>query len=279
MKKINRYCVVLIILCLAVFFGYRIWDTLRTDTNPPEISISEEQLQLSVWDPQEKLLEGVSAADREDGDVTGSLVVERVKLTDSEGSIQITYAAFDASGNVAKKTRSARYTDYQSPTFSLSEPLAFSSASSFEVLDVIRAEDVVEGDISQRIRTTSLDKDAITSQGVHDVEFKVTNSLGDTVKLVLPVEVYPAGVYNAGLTLSSYLVYVPRNVGFSARNYLESFTYGATTISVKNGLPERLSLKITGEVDTRTPGVYSVSYTVSDGTFTGYTRLIVIVEG
>ena len=44
-----------------------------------------------------------------DGDVTASLVVERVNLTDSDGSISVSYAAFDSAGNVAKVKRRQIY--------------------------------------------------------------------------------------------------------------------------------------------------------------------------
>lgn len=279
MKKINRLCLVLMILCLALLGAYRVYDRVRTDANPPEILFPEEELEVSVLDPRDALLEGISAADQEDGDVTSSLIVEQVKLADSDGTISITYAAFDSAGNVAKSVRTARYSDYNSPVISLSAPMAFPLSSGFDVLDVVKAEDVLDGDISQHIRATSLDKSSVTAQGTHDVEFKVTNSLGDTVTLILPVEVYPSGVYNATLTLTDYLIYLPQGAAFDAADYLNSFSYGASAASMRNGLPWNLSLKTTGEVNTQIPGVYSVGYTVSNDAYTGYTRLIVIVEG
>ena len=111
MKKRNWLLLLLIVLCLATFFGYRKIDQLRTDTRAPQIHIDEQPLEASVRDDKSALLAGVTASDNVDGDVTASLVVERVNLTDSDGSISVSYGAFDSAGNVAKAKREGRYTD------------------------------------------------------------------------------------------------------------------------------------------------------------------------
>lgn len=290
MKKRKWLYLLPIVACAAVFFGYRILEQRRADTAAPEIRISEEVLQVSVQDPRTALLQGVTASDDNDGDVTASLIVESVQLTDDDGTVRVVYAAFDRAGNVAKASREVRYTDYQSPRFSLSVPLVFSQSSIPDVLSVIRAEDTLDGDISHRIRATSLDDSLITATGVHDVEFRVTNSLGQTVKLVFPVEVYTTGTYNATLALTDNLIYLDAGSSFDAQRYLKSFTWESQTTGLRPVLPEGFTVDTTGTVDTSTPGVYSVAYRVTytkvsetdprqNRSYTGYTRLIVVVEG
>lgn len=284
MKNRKWLHLVLILLCLMAFLGYRALDRLNTDTTAPVISIGTEALQLSVQDPETQLLQGVSARDETDGDVSASLVVESVQLEAADGLVSVRYAAFDKAGNVAKSERQVQYTDYESPRFSLSEPLVFAQNSSFDVFRIVEVQDVLDGDITHRLRATSLDETSITTVGVHDVEFRVTNSLGETVKLVLPVEVYASGAYQANLLLTDYLIYLPTGTFFDEESYLETFTAGAEKTSLLGGLPSGFSLKTTGNVDTSTPGVYSVAYTVtynkgSGTTCTGYSKLIVVVEG
>ena len=41
---------------------------------------------------------------------------------------------------------------------------------------------------------------------------------------------------------------------------------------------DRVSVTYSSDVSTGTPGTYSVAYTVKYGNYTGYTRLIVVVE-
>ena len=279
MKKWNYICLALIAVCLALFFGYRTWDQLRTDSTAPQIHISSEIPSISVHDPESVLLAGITATDNRDGDVTDSLLVEKLQRADSSGNVNVTCVAFDAAGNVSRAVYTVNYSDYESPTIRFTRPLAFPQNTSFEVLDIVLAEDVVDGDLSAKVRATSLSEMNLSTRGTHDVEFRVTNSLGDTVKLVVPVEVYPAGLYNASVTLTDYLVHLPRNAQFDAEDYLSSFTGGGTAYSLQGNIPQELSLKITEDVDTAVPGTYCVDYQISKGSDIGYSRLIVIVEG
>ena len=52
----------------------------------------------------DKLLEGVTAYDSHDGDVTASLLIEKVTET-GNGEVIVTYAAMDSSNNVAELSR------------------------------------------------------------------------------------------------------------------------------------------------------------------------------
>lgn len=289
MKKRNWLLLLAIIACLALYFGYRIMDRLTTDTTPPQITFSGETVELSVQDPRDTLLQGVSAADTQDGDVTASLVMERIKLTDPDGSILVKYAAFDHSGNVVKAEREAKYTDYESPRFSLNAPLLFTANTTFDILDVIGASDDRDGDIRHRIRATSLDGQAVTAVGSHEVEFRVTNDLGDTARLSLPVEVYQAGEFTMDVELTRYLLYLESGDSFDARRYLRSATRNREEFSLQEDMPENFSVKISGDVDTHTPGVYVVDYLVTHTIVNeynpensqisrGWSRLIVVVE-
>ena len=104
MKKRQWIYVALILLCAAVFVGYRAVNQLRADTEPPQISFSG-PLSISVSDGEAAMFQGVTAKDDRDGNVTDSLVVESVRLLDHTGRANVIYAAFDKSGNVAKAER------------------------------------------------------------------------------------------------------------------------------------------------------------------------------
>ena len=159
MKKRNWLLLLLIVLCLAAFFGYRKLDQLRTDTRAPQIHIDEQPLEVSVRDDKSALLAGVTA----------SLVVERVNLTDSDGSISVSYAAFDSAGNVAKAKREGRYTDYERPRFTLNAPLVYTVDHSFDVLSNVGAVDAIDGDIQHRVRATTKGTSSIMALGVSEI--------------------------------------------------------------------------------------------------------------
>lgn len=290
MKRQNWYAVLLILCCVAVFCGYEVLSHYQTDTKAPEIHLEEAIPEISVHDPRSVLLQGITAADDVDGDVTDSLVVESVSLQDADGNLMVKYVAFDAAGNVTKVQRKARYTDYESPRLTLSGPLLYPMGTSFDVLSNVGATDVIDGDIQHRVRATSQEEESIANYGTHNIKFQVTNSLGHTVSQILPVEVYKAEMYEAELTLTDYLVYLQKGEEFDPEDYLDTFYLMGDEVSLKYGLPEDYSVKVTGTVHTRIPGTYSVKYRVTyteyderdperTWKYVGYSKLIVVVEG
>lgn len=283
-KRTTIFLILLIVICLAVFLGYRLLDRIRTDTQPPQITLGSETLTLSMADPKDALLQGVTAKDNKDGDVTGSLIVENINLLDSTGRAKVSYAAFDEAGNVAKTQQEILYTDYISPRFVLDAPLLYRLGSNFDILSTISAEDMLDGNIQHRIRATSLDETAITALGTHDVQFQVNNSLGDTVSMVFPVEVYDPQMYDGALTLTDYLVYLNTGADFKASSYLDTFTLQGKATKLNGSVPSGYSLKTAGTVQADTPGIYTVEYRLTyhdanNREYTGYSKLIVIVEG
>ena len=285
MKK-NLLVVGLIMLCTSVFLLFVFIYKQGIDDQAPTIHFSDEVPAFSALDSREMFLKGVTARDDVDGDVTDSVVVESVQLVDGNGTVRVTYAAFDATGNATKAVRKAKLTDYNPPTFSLNRSLTFPDNAEFNVSSMFQAEDMLDGDITHRVRVTSLDDASILDLGTHQLEVRVSNSLGDTVRLVIPVEVYAGGTYEATLSLTDYLVYLPVGGELNAKNYLDTYTRDGS-ISLRDGLPEGYTLKMNSNVQPDVPGVYTVEYrvtqTIGSGIYardyTGYAKLIVVVEG
>ena len=290
MKKRNLVLFLLIGLCLAVFYGYKAYVGIRTDSVPPVIQVAPEPLEVSVNSPKGMLLQDITAQDDVCGDVTASLVLENIRLLDDDGKISVGYAAFDQSGNVAKIQREAQYNNYRSPRFTLSGPLLYPFGKSFDVFNEIGAKDTIDGDISHHVRAMLTESTSITDEGIHMVRFQVSNSLGDTTTEILPVEVYTPQDYNATLTLKEYMIYLPVGGIFSPKFYPDTFSYLKETRELSTVLPENYTLDIYGEVDTSVPGVYPVTYTLTYSEkdvwtqkvlneYIGYSKLIVVVEG
>lgn len=281
--KKNLPLLVFLAIVLALFTGYRLWKKYATDVQPPVISFDKTVMEISVHDDQSKMFEGITAIDDRDGDVSASLMIEKVGTINDDHEFVVTFAAFDSAGNVTKVRRNMRYVDYVSPMFTLSGPLLFPYGREVDVVNRVKATDLIDGDISHRIKFTALSDAAITTDGVHNLLFRVTNSRGDTSELIMPSEVYSPSKYNAELTLTDYLVYVPVGESFDAREYLHYFKFEDTSVFLGSALPQSYRLTTRGEVDTSIPGVYPVSYTlthtVDNYTYAAYSKLIVIVEG
>lgn len=279
--------VLVLAICTALFFAYRFYEQVGVDSKAPTISIWEEPgvvHAVSMTNLQAGLLQGVTASDNFDGDVTDSILVEQIGHITEDLQVQVVYAASDNAGNVSKAYRTVQLTDYVSPRFTLSAPLNFIyGTSDCDPLRYIGATDLVDGVIRHRIKLTLLDDSAITAEGIHNVLFRVYNSLGDVSELVLPVEVYYPGRYEAQVFLTDYLVYLPLNSTFRPQQYLYEYLAQGQITDLTHGLSQDMELTLTGTVDTSTPGVYPIGYTISytkDGqTYYGYTTLIVVLEG
>ena len=88
---------VLLVVCLVLYMG--------KDRKGPEIFFDEEkQIEYAEGMDEELLLEGVTAVDDKDGDVSDSLLVEKVAGTNGKEVI-VTYVARDGANNVGKASR------------------------------------------------------------------------------------------------------------------------------------------------------------------------------
>lgn len=297
MKKGKNVLIILIaLLCAAATGAYAFLFVLWDDTTAPQITLASDVLEVSVSAGTAELMNGVTATDNADGDVTGSILIEGIVNLNDQSEATITYAAFDKAGNVAKASRTLKYTDYHSPVFGQNKSLTFAANNSSDILSCVTASDVIDGDISSNVKGTLVsDTGSLNYAGLHEVEFRVTNSMGDTQYLTLPVEIYENGAYNAAVELTDYLIYLPKDAKFNAKEYLGTLTAGGNVFSLTRSTSRTrvyvnnyvdpsessgvINVEIVDTVDTSVPGVYSVVYTASyEGLYTGYARLNVVVE-
>lgn len=283
MKRWNVMLLLVMAAAVGLFGCYLLWIHNNLDTTGPVITVEEGLLEISVKDPAEALMQGVRAVDDRDGDVTAGVLIESIYGINENKESTVTYAAFDAAGNVTKTQRVIRYRDYHAPRFTLSRSLTYAYGRKIDLLQDVGAEDVLEGSIGRRIHAALISETAsIETEGVHQVKLQVANSLGDTVQLVVPVEVYDPEWYNAEVTLSSYLVYLKAGTQFNPRSYLKSFVVRGEVQNINGITPEGISVEIDSKVRMDVPGLYEVRYVLSQTegmmTHTGIAKLLVIVE-
>lgn len=268
-----------ILLIVAAFMavglaaGYLFYQKTVASAMSPVISFDEQVLFASVNATDEDLLKGVTATDPEDGDVTDSLLVESTSSLVNGNAVRVTYVAFDSKNHMCRAERTVRYTDYESPVFSLSHPMMFKMSNTIDILNYINAEDVFDGDISRKIiYDLTGGSVSVNAVGEHEVELRVTNSKGDTAHLTLTVEVTQTDPNPANIQLKQYLVYIPVGGEFSAAEYFKSYESGDETVT------DASSVRMKSDVDTQTPGTYTVTYSTGYGNNESHTRLIVVVK-
>lgn len=272
MKLIRILISIVFVLVVGLWSVNVILSKTVKDHTPPVITSESDELEISVKDDKSKLLEGLTATDDRDGDLTGSILIGTHSKFISKGVCDLTYLVFDSSNNVGKYTRRIKYTDYTEPVFSLNEPLMFSSGDTVSMFPKISLIDSLDGDISSKVKIVVNDVDS-SKVGTYYVTFEASNSYADVVNRKLPVNIVNDPMDAPQIELTDYLIYV--NVGdkIDPKKYLKSVSDKYDSSSDIN------NVSIISTVDTKTAGVQQVKYEYTDSKgLTGHTFLIVIVR-
>lgn len=263
-KRKNILCIILLAFSVAVFIFHIQHKKMTNDTVAPVLTCETDTITADISITEEDLLSGVTAMDNKDGDVSHTIVVESISNFVNDNERVITYAAIDNDMNVGRIERSLIYTDYKAPTFTLKKPLSYTVGSRINILENIRATSVLDGDISPKIRyglSTVIDN---LTPGSYPVEFRVTDSCGQTSYLNTEIEIYESTFAGIEVQLKKYLTYIPKGDNFKPDSYFKSSTIEG-------------ELSIVNPVDTNKPGTYAVDYYVNATNAAGKSRLIVIV--
>ena len=179
MKKLTPV-ILAVALALSILgvLGTRIYQAAAYGGAAPEILFDSEVISVPTGADDAALLAGVTATDAEDGDVTASLVVEGVSGRNDDGTVRVTYAAFDSNHHVTKATRAVRYTDYVKPRFALTQPLVCRTGGNRVLSSYVTAHDSIDGDLSGRVKIALTDGSSLAITGTHTAELRVTNSNG-----------------------------------------------------------------------------------------------------
>lgn len=265
-----RIAAVVLLVASILFAGWannRYYSGLNRDF--PEITNTEQTLQISTEDPPEAIFRGLSAWDKTDGDLTKEIMVASVSHFLEPGTVRVKYVVFDDHNNSATLSRLVCYTDYQKPRFSLEKAPVYTVGTPFDLLDYVKVEDVIDGDISDRIRVLSNMVNNYTA-GNYPVVLEVSNSGGDTAQVTLWVH-YVSKESSAVVSLSRYIVYVEQGAAFAPERYLT----GVTDLS--GAKLSTSGVEIQGSLDTGTPGTYQLVFSYDDGKRTGQSPLTVVV--
>lgn len=270
MKTIKQ--AILILLVVLILANVATYFYLGTSDRkiPPQISCPQGVLEISASDGEEVLLSGVTASDEQDGDLTPWITIGgRSKLITND-TAKVTYLVFDSDNNMASCVRRIRYVDYHRPVFEVTEPLVYSTTEEVSMLSRLKATDVVDGDISKNIRVSTLEP--TNNSEIFHVSIQVSNSLGDTSVVKLPVLMLESNPRRPEIQLSHSLIYVEKGSKFTPSAYL----MGVQVPGVEK--PSIADTMVDNQVDTGKPDTYYVTYTYSANDSTGIAILTVVVQ-
>ncbi len=288
MRALRITGLVIFLLSSIAFLGFKQYKAYSKDNEGPEITYQSDSISVSVNASEQDLLQEVTAFDKVEGDVTASIMIEKISKFTSPGKRTITYAAFDSSNNITKRERELVYTDYISPRYSLSQPLIF-NVGDVDILKNLTVSDCIDGDLTSNIKYDEQDYTFGDFEGIYEMKLQVTNSAGDTAYLPVEVEFrypsYEKSEFIPKILLKEYLVYCKIGEAFNAWSYLDKVLVDQEGHTVQSSLTNggrmisKGDISLDSNVDMRQAGVYQVKYsmTTEDG-YTGTTKLIVVVE-
>ena len=157
MRTIKQVLIIALVVLLAANIATIIYQGTTDTTEPPVISCPDGVLEVSASVSEAELLADVTASDGQDGDLTAHVIVASISKLISEDTAKVTYYVFDSDDNMASYVRRIRYTDYRKPRFEVKEPLTYTVSEEIELLNRLAANDVVDGDVSDQIRVSTLE--------------------------------------------------------------------------------------------------------------------------
>ena len=268
--RIMKIALIALLVVVSILFGVTTANRFLSGSHiPPTIHCPSEPLEISVSDEETVLLTGVTASDKQDGNLTDRVLIQGVSKLISNDTAKVSYIVFDRDGNAATASRMVRYTDYERPLFSVSKALVYTENQDIRLLDRVSAHDCIDGDITQSIRVSSMA--ATSDPEVQTVTVQVTNSMGDTTQQLLPLVVYSGTVVRPDIVLTNYLIYMKQGDSFEASRYLAS-------VQTPIGPGNTGDVQITGNVDTSVPGTYFVYYRYPYSITVGLSVLTVVVK-
>ena len=272
-RLLRRLTLLLFVLMLIAFIIFSVVEKITTDTTIPEITIESEVIELSVKDKEEMLLQGVTAYDKKDGDITDLVCIESVSKFIEPGVCTVTYAVADSDKHVVKKTRTLKYTDYKMPEFYMKRALVYSVDEALDIRAAVGARDCIDGDISDRVAIVTTDYIRNTA-GVFTVSLQVSNSMGETIYLDVTVHVEGNETMAPQIQLKKSLIYIKKGENPRFEDYLGDVTVNGVLMK-----PEDVQLLISTNFDSEEAGTYNVHYYIStkEG-YEGHSIMTVVVE-
>lgn len=234
----------LLLACAALLAG-NVVIYIGKDRNGPEITVPQEEFTYVAGSDTSALLNGVTAVDDRDGDVTSTVTVESIIPNEDQTGASVIYVAKDSKNNVTKATRLISY----------AADAGQAAAQEAEAAAQQAAQEAAAAD-----QTAASGEDAQTADdGAAQNEAAIA---------ALPAE-------SPRFYLTQYSVEVERGAELNRLGYVQDIT------DDKDSRDELYQgIQISGEVDTNTPGEYMLEYYVvdSDGNTSNTAQLKVTVK-
>lgn len=270
MKSI-RIATILVFIASAVFYIFGRQSVIQSDATPPKITAESDFLEIEAGSDETELLQGLTAIDDQDGDITSEILIGNISDFTEKGTCMVQYLVFDENNNVGEYERAVHFASYISPRFMLTQPFAYTESGDLILSDRLGAEDVLDGDITGRIRYIYSDIDR-TKPGTYELTASVKNQHGDEVQETFPVNIISREITTNQIQLDSYLIYVEKGSEIHPEDYIKK------AVDSEGNEISKEEVRITAQVNTKEIGSGQFCYEIyNDDEVISTTYLTVIV--
>ncbi len=276
MKLLKIILIVLLMLVTASHVGLN-YLTEKNSGNAPVISSDVDEIQIPCAYKKEDLLQGLTAIDAEDGNITEKILIGGFSDFTERGVSSLEYAVYDKDGNIGTFIRKVKFSDYTPPRIIIFSPFVFKATSNKYNMPSLYLEgwDKLDGDISKHLLITS-DTVDYSEPGNYTASVYLKNSFGDTVNMDLPIHILDPGKNGYAIELKEPMIYVNKGAAVNPEEYIVAVRNEYTNTIIPR---EYYELRIYSGVDTSKDGIYEIQYSAisSDGTQQGETWMTVVV--
>ena len=228
-----------------LLYGYVLANEVNVSNNQPVINASDKTIKEGdTFNP----LDGVTASDAENGNLTNKITYESDVNPDKEGTYKVTYTVVDNSNFHASKTVTVKVISAEMPIITASDR-EIKQFEEFDYMDGVSAKAYDGTDLTDKI---TYEKTVNTDVAdTYEVTYKVKDSKGKEVSKTIKVTVIPNE--KPVINVSDKEIYL--NSEFDP---LE----GVTASDAEDGSIK--DIEYSGEVKTDEVGDYKITYTVTD---------------
>ena len=267
---------ILLIACQAII-------TFRShgnSDNAPVITFDGDEKQIFCQYTKEELLEGVSAYDDEDGDLTEKILIGGFSDFTERGVSSLEYAVYDKDGNIATINRKVVFSNYVPPKIKLLAPCVFKATNNdydFPSLpSYLEGWDIIDGNITKHMLINSTDI-KFSEPGKYTAAVYLKNSFGDEVNIELPIHIIDPGISGYSIEFTEEpLIYTNKGDAVKPEKYIKAIRNEYTNEIIPDNEYE---LTINSNVNTSKDGIYEIHFSATspDKSLRGETWMTVVV--
>ncbi|MBC2037433.1 LPXTG cell wall anchor domain-containing protein [Listeria booriae] len=233
-----------------------------TSNDAPTIEATDHTLKKGTkFDPMSE----VSAADKEDGDMTKDIKITANDVdTSQEGTYHMTYSVTDSDDNTTTKEITVTVTSNDAPTITATDK-TLKRGDTFDALAEVSAADKEDGDLTSDIQVIANDVNP-DQEGTYSVTYSVTDSDNNTTTKQI----------NVTVTSNELPVITATDHTIKKGSNFDPMSEVSATDQEDGDLTN--AIKITANnVNTNKEGIYQITYSVTDSDDNTTTKDVTVI--